>query len=86
MNAINAPEIVPNTITATVVVDSPNKTVPINVVPVGSVASGSAISSITPNVENVTLNIKLPVEALEHNADYVEKKVYEEVSTSEYTF
>lgn len=52
---INDIEIVPNTITATVVVDSPNKTVPINVVPVGSVASGSAISSITPNVENVTL-------------------------------
>ena len=48
-------EIVPNTITATVVVDSPNKTVPINVVPVGNVASGSAISSITPNVANVTL-------------------------------
>ena len=52
---INDIEIVPNTITATVVVDSPNKTVPINIVPKGNVASGSAISSITPNVSNVTL-------------------------------
>ena len=52
---INDIEIVPGTVTATVVVSSPSKVVPINVVPVGDVASGSAISSITPNVNTVTL-------------------------------
>ena len=48
-------EIVPGNVTATVVITSPSKVVPINVVPVGEVASGSAISSITPNVSTVTL-------------------------------
>ena len=48
-------EIVPGTITATVVISSPSKTVPVKVVPVGEVASGSAISSITSNVTTVTL-------------------------------
>ena len=48
-------EIVPGNVTATVVISSPSKVVPINVVPVGEVASGSAISSITPNVSTVTL-------------------------------
>lgn len=48
-------EIVPETVTATVEVSSPSKVVPINVVPTGDVASGSAISSITPNVSTVTL-------------------------------
>ena len=48
-------EIVPGTITATVVISSPSKTVPVKVVPVGEVASGSVISSITSNVTTVTL-------------------------------
>ncbi len=48
-------EIVPETVTATVTITSPSKVVPINVVPVGEVASGSAIASITPNVKSVTL-------------------------------
>lgn len=48
-------EIVPDTVTATVVVTSPSKVVPITIVPVGDVASGSAISSITSNVTSVTL-------------------------------
>ncbi len=48
-------EIVPGTITATVEISSPSKTVPVKVVPVGDVASGSAISSITSNVDNITL-------------------------------
>ena len=52
---INDIEIVPETVTATVEVSSPSKVVPINVVPVGDVASGSAISSIQPNVSTVTL-------------------------------
>ncbi len=48
-------EIVPDTITATVKITSPSKVVPINVVPVGDVASGSAIATITPNIKSVTL-------------------------------
>lgn len=48
-------EIVPGTVTATITIKSPSKVVPIKVVPKGEVASGSAISSITPNVTTVTL-------------------------------
>ena len=48
-------EIVPETVTATVVVTSPSKVVPVKIVPIGEVASGSAISSITANVNTVTL-------------------------------
>ncbi|MBR4178489.1 MAG: hypothetical protein IKR57_03985 [Bacilli bacterium] len=48
-------EIIPGSLTATVKVTSPSKVVPIKVVPVGEVASGSAINTITPNVKNVTL-------------------------------
>lgn len=52
---INDIEIVPGSVTATVKVDSPSKTVPVTIVPSGEVASGSAIASITPNVATVTL-------------------------------
>ena len=48
-------EVLPETLTATVVVSSPSKTVPIKIVPVGEVASGSAIASITSSVTKVTL-------------------------------
>lgn len=48
-------EIVPGTVTATVTVTSPSKVVPVKVVPVGDVASGSAIGSISANVNTVTL-------------------------------
>ncbi len=48
-------EIVPETVTATVEVKSPSKVVPVKIIPVGEVASGSAISSITANVSTVTL-------------------------------
>ncbi len=48
-------EIIPETVTATVVVSSPSKVVPVIVVPIGDVASGSAIGSITSNVSTVTL-------------------------------
>lgn len=48
-------EIVPDTVTATVEITSPSKVVPVTVVPVGDVANGSAISSITSNVTNITL-------------------------------
>lgn len=48
-------EIVPGTVTATIVITSPSKVVPVTIVPIGSVASGSAISSITSNVTKVTI-------------------------------
>ena len=48
-------EILPENLTATVVITSPSKTVPIKVVPVGSVASGAAIESISSSVTNVTI-------------------------------
>ena len=48
-------EIVPSTVTATVTITSPSKVVPVTVVPIGEPANGSAISSISSNVNNVTL-------------------------------
>lgn len=48
-------EIVPENVTATVVITSPSKEVPIKVVPVGEVSSGSAISTITSSVSKVTI-------------------------------
>ncbi len=48
-------EILPETLTATVVITSPSKTVPIKIVPIGEVASGAAISSITSSVTKVTV-------------------------------
>lgn len=54
-NEIDDIEIVPGGVTATVTVTSPSKVVPVNIVPVGKVASGSAISSITSNVSKITL-------------------------------
>lgn len=48
-------EILPETLTATVVINSPSKTVPIKIVPVGEVASGAAIASITSSVTKVTV-------------------------------
>ena len=48
-------EIIPESVTATVVISSPSKVVPVKIVPIGDVASGSAIASITSNVNTVTL-------------------------------
>lgn len=48
-------EIVPSNVTATVTITSPSKTVPLKVVPKGEVRSGSAISSISSTVTNVTI-------------------------------
>lgn len=52
---INGIEIVPNEVTATVTITSPSKTVPLKIVPVGEVRSGSAISSISSSITNVTV-------------------------------
>lgn len=78
-------EIVPGSVTATVNVTSPSKVVPLKVVPVGEVANGSAIASITPNVKNVTiygeeevldatkeLKVEIDVEGLNSNKTYQE--------------
>jgi len=65
-------EIVPTTVEATIEITSPSKTVPIRIVPEGSVAFGKSISSITSSVESVTIygdeetlsnikNIEVPV-------------------------
>ena len=48
-------EIVPDTVSAEIVVTSPKKDVPINVVPVGNVKTGSAIKSITSSIAQVTI-------------------------------
>ena len=48
-------EIVPGSVTAVVTITSPSKVVPIKIVPVGEVASGSAINTITSNVNTITL-------------------------------
>lgn len=48
-------EVVPSTVTATVTITSPSKTVPLRVVPTGEVRSGSAISNITSTVREVTV-------------------------------
>ena len=48
-------QIVPGTVSATVVITSPSKTVPVKVVPIGEVASGSAISSISTNITSITI-------------------------------
>lgn len=48
-------EIVPENVTATVIITSPSKEVPIKVVPIGEVSSGSAISAITSSVNKVTI-------------------------------
>ena len=48
-------EIIPETVTATVTITSPSKVVPIQIVPVGDVAPGSAIESIESNVSQVTV-------------------------------
>ena len=48
-------EIVPSKVTATVSIVSPNKEVPIKVIPKGTVAFGKAISSMTSNVSKVTV-------------------------------
>ena len=79
-------EIVPGTVTATVTITSPSKTIPLKVVPKGEVRSGSAISSITSSVTNVTvyadesiLNELNYIEVEIDVTDLSEDKVYQKV-------
>lgn len=66
-------EVVPTNVTASVTIESPSKTVPIKVVPKGTVALGKAISSLTPSATTVTIygdetsltdidNIEVPID------------------------
>ena len=48
-------EVVPSRVEATVKITSPSKTVPIKIIPTGSVAFGKAISSINQSVSEVTV-------------------------------
>lgn len=48
-------EIIPGSVTATVVITSPSKEVPIKIVPVGEVKSGSAINTIISSVNKITI-------------------------------
>ena len=48
-------EIIPEAVTATVTITSPSKVVPIQIVPIGDVAPGSAIESIESSVTQVTV-------------------------------
>lgn len=48
-------EIIPETVTATVTITSPSKVVPIQIIPIGEIAPGSAIESIESSVRQVTV-------------------------------
>ncbi len=81
-NAVDV-EVVPSTVEATVTITSPSKTVPVRIVPVGSVAFGQAISSISQSVNEVTvygtsealsqlqyIPIEISVEGIKNKTDY----------------
>ena len=48
-------EIVPKTVAANVTITSPSKEIPVRVVPVGNLAFGKSIESITPSISKVTV-------------------------------
>ena len=48
-------EIVPNKVNAKITITSPSKVVPVNVIPVGNLAFGKAISNISSSVNSVTI-------------------------------
>ena len=48
-------EIVPKTVAANVIITSPSKEIPVRVVPVGNLAFGKSIESITPSISKVTV-------------------------------
>lgn len=65
-------EIVPGTVTATVVITSPSKEVPIKVVPVGKLPGGNAIGSIETSVSKVTIYAD---ESILANVNYIEVEI-----------
>ena len=81
-NIVNV-EIVPGTVDATINISSPNKEIPIRVIPKGSLAFGKSISSIETSVSKVTvygrqdvideienLDVEIDVKGLEKDKDY----------------
>lgn len=69
---ISGIEVVPGQVTTTVTITSPSKTVPLKIVPVGEVRSGSAISSITSSVTNV---IVYADESVLKDINYIEVEI-----------
>lgn len=76
-------EMVPSKVTATVEIESPSKTVPLEIEPTGNVIFGKAIKNITSNVQKVTIygnskvldntnsiKVKIDVNNLKSNKDY----------------
>lgn len=76
-------EMVPSKVTATIQIESPSKSVPLEVEPVGNVIFGKAIKSMTTNVQKVTIygsskvldntnsiKVKVDVNNLKYNKDY----------------
>jgi YbbR domain-containing protein len=76
-------EIVPKTVAANVSISSPSKEVPIRVVPVGNLAFGKSIKSITPSISTITvygdqsavdelqqLDVEIDVKGLDKDKEY----------------
>ena len=76
-------EMVPSKVNATIEIESPSKTVPLEIVPDGNVVFGKAIKSITSNVQKVTIygsskvldntnsiKVNIDVNNLKSNKDY----------------
>ena len=76
-------EMVPSKVNATIEIESPSKTVPLEIVPDGNVVFGKAIKSITSTVQKVTIygsskvldntnsiKVKIDVNNLKSNKDY----------------
>lgn len=76
-------EMVPSKVTATIEIESPSKTVPLEIEPTGNVIFGKAIKNITSSVQKVTIygsskvldntnsiKIKIDVNNLKSNKDY----------------
>lgn len=76
-------EMVPSKVTATVEIESPSKTVPLEIEPTGNVIFGKAIKNITSSVQKVTIygnskvldntnsiKVKIDVNNLKSNKDY----------------
>ena len=76
-------EMVPSKVTATIQIESPSKSVPLEVEPVGNVIFGKAIKNMTTNVQKVTIygsskvldntnsiKVKVDVNNLKSNKDY----------------
>lgn len=76
-------EIVPKTVAANVTISSPSKEIPIRVVPVGNLAFGKSIKSISPSISTITvfgdqnvvneieqLDVEIDVKGLDKDKEY----------------